>query len=257
MRYTSAPQRREEIVRRLRLAGYVSAPELSADLAVSERTIRRDLQKLADSGLVELVYGGAVPPGGVLPGAPFQARSQVNSAQKKAIASLALQFVKRGATIGIDAGTTTLELARLLPRDHELTVVTYSLPAMAALEECSDITLIGVGGLYHAPTQAFGGPDTVAGLNRMRVHTYFLAASSLTGTGAYCSTPLDGEAKRTFIGVADQVVLLADSSKLHQTAPVPICGYERLDAFVTDDGITDTARSWFATGRTTILVAGA
>jgi len=60
LRYNSAPERRDEILRRMREAGYVSAPELSGELCVSERTIRRDLQKLADLGLAELVYGGAL-----------------------------------------------------------------------------------------------------------------------------------------------------------------------------------------------------
>ena len=256
MRYLSAPRRRDEILRRLRLAGHVSAPDLSAKLAVSSRTVRRDLQKLADAGLVELVYGGALPPDGVLPGAPFQARHQVRAPQKRAIASLALQFVARGATIGIDAGTTTLALAALLPVDFDLTVLTHSLPVMAALSERSDINLIGLGGMYDPVTQTFSGPDTVEGLNRMRLHTCFLAASSVTPTGAYCSTPLDAQAKRAYLGIATHVVLLADSSKLHQTAPVPVCGYERVDVLVTDEDITDVERSWFTAAGTEVLIAG-
>jgi DeoR/GlpR family transcriptional regulator of sugar metabolism len=246
LRYASAPERREEILRRMLRTGYVSAPELSATLSVSDRTVRRDLQRLADLGLAELVYGGALPPGGVPPGSPFGARSQAQSRQKRAIAHHALQFVEAGATIGIDAGTTTLELARLLPPDSDITVVTHSLPAMAALGERPDVTLIGLGGLHHPATQTFTGPDTVTAISRLRVHTFFLAASGLTHCGAYCSTPLDAEAKRAFIGIADRVVLLADSSKLRQTAPVPICDYDQLDAAITDDAVTDADRAQLA-----------
>ncbi|WBB69206.1 DeoR/GlpR family DNA-binding transcription regulator [Micromonospora sp. WMMD812] len=256
LRYTSAPQRREEILRRMRRTGYVSAPELSAKLSVSDRTVRRDLQRLADLGLAELVYGGAVPPGGVQPGSPFGARSQVQSRQKRAIAHQALQFVEPGATIGIDAGTTTLELARLLPPDGDITVVTHSLPAMAALGERSDVALIGLGGLLHPATQAFTGPDTVTAVSRLRVHTFFLAASGLTGGGAYCSTPLDAEAKRAFIAAADRVVLLADSSKLRQTAPVPICDYVQLDAVITDAGATDADRAQLASVTSLLIAVG-
>jgi DeoR family fructose operon transcriptional repressor len=174
----------------------------------------------------------------------------VRSAQKRAIAGLALRFVEPGATIGLDAGTTTLELARLLSGD--VTVVTHSLPAMGALDEHPG--LIGLGGLHHPPTQAFTGPDTVAAIGRLRVHTFFLAASGLNRHGAYCGTPLDAEAKRAFIGIAGRVVLLADASKLRQTAPVPICGYDRVDALVTDDEITDAERE-FLSERTDVLVA--
>jgi DeoR/GlpR family transcriptional regulator of sugar metabolism len=254
LRYTSAPERREEILRRLRETGYVSAPDLGAELAVSERTIRRDLQKLAELGQAELVYGGALAPGGTTPRAPFGVRSQARAEQKRAIAELALRFVEPGATVGLDAGTTTLGLARLLPADQDVTVVTHSLPAMAVLGERSGTHLIGLGGLHHAPTRAFAGPDTVAAIGRLRLHTFFLAASGLGDAGAYCATPLDAEVKRAFIAVADHVVLLADAAKLRQTAPVPVCGYADVDAFVTDDAITEAERAALPPG-TRLLVA--
>jgi DeoR family fructose operon transcriptional repressor len=254
LRYNSAPGRREEILRRLRATGYVSAPELSGRLYVSERTVRRDLQKLAELGLVELVYGGALAPGGVTPRSPFGARSQLRPAQKRAIAELALRFVEPGATLGLDAGTTSLELARLLPSDADLTVVTHSLPAMTAIGESPGIGLIGLGGFHHEPTQAFTGPDTVAAIGRLRVHTFFLAASGLSREGAYCATPLDAETKRAFIGIAERVVLLCDSSKVRQTAPVPVCDYDRLDAIVTDDAVSAAARATLSAG-TRLLVA--
>ncbi len=239
----------------MRAAGYVSAPDLSADLEVSERTVRRDLQKLAEMGQVELVYGGALVPGGaVAPGSPFGARERARAGQKRAIADLALRFVEPGATIGVDAGTTTLALARLLPAGGDVTVVTHSLPVMGALGERSDVNLIGAGGLYHPSTQTFTGPDTVAAIGRLRVHTFFLAASGLRRRGAYCSTPLDAEVKQTFLGIAERVVLLADSSKLRQTAPVPICDYDRLDALVTDDAVTEDDRSYLAAS-TGLLIA--
>lgn len=257
LRYTSAPERREEILRHLRATGYVSAPELSGRLDVSERTVRRDLQKLATRGLVDLVYGGALAPGGVTPRSPFGARSQARSAHKRAIAGLALRFAEPGATVGVDAGTTTLELARLLPSGTGLTVVTHSLPAMAAVGERSGgepIGLIGLGGFLHEPTQAFGGPDTVAAIGRLRVHTLFLAASGLGPDGVYCATPLDAETKRAFLGIAGRVVLLCDSSKLRQTAPVRVCGYDRLDAVVTDDAVPAAERAALSAARR-VLVA--
>jgi DeoR/GlpR family transcriptional regulator of sugar metabolism len=254
LRYNSAPERREEILRRLRATGYVSAPDLSVELYVSERTVRRDLQKLADLGRVDLVYGGALAPGGVTPRSPFGARSQARSAQKRAIAEVALRFVEPGATLGLDAGTTTLELARLLPSGADLTVVTHSLPAMAAVGERPGTALIGLGGFHHEATQAFTGPDTIAAIDRLRVHTLFLAASALSRQGAYCATPLDAETKRALIGIAERVVLLCDSSKLHQTAPVPVCGHDRITAIVTDDAVPAAARAALSEG-TRVLVA--
>jgi DeoR/GlpR family transcriptional regulator of sugar metabolism len=252
LRYASAPKRREEILRRMRGAGYVSAPDLSADLSVSERTVRRDLQKLAELGLVDLVYGGALAPGGVAPGSPFGTRAQAQSRQKRAIAAEALRFVGPGATIGVDAGTTTVELVRMLPADGHVTVITHSLPAMGLMGERGDGTLIGVGGLHHPGTQSFAGPDAVAAIGRLRVHTFFLAASGLDRRGAYCGTPHDAEVKQAFVAIADHVVLLADSSKLRQIAPIPICGYEEVDTVVTDSAVSKPDRAALA-ARTTVL----
>jgi DeoR/GlpR family transcriptional regulator of sugar metabolism len=226
----------------MRGTGYVSAPDLSADLSVSERTIRRDLQKLADLGHAELVHGGAYAPGGVIPGA----RTHAHSDRKRAIARRALEFVEYGATIGVDSGTTTLELVRQLPADADLTVVTHSLPAMAALGERRDITLIGLGGLHHRSAQSFAGPDTVAAISRLRVHTFFLAASGVSPDGTYCGSPLAAEVKQAFIGIAERVILLADSTKPGRTAPVPICGHDRIDAIVTDDAIAEADRAYLA-----------
>lgn len=230
----------------MRDTGYVSAPDLSADLCVSERTVRRDLQKLADLGLAELVHGGAFVPGGIAPGSAFGARGRANADLERAIALRALDLVEHGATIGVDSGTTTLELARLLPADADLTVVTHSLPAMSALGERADVTLIGVGGLLHRTAQAFAGPDTVAAISRLRVHTFFLAAGGVSRGGPYCGSPLDAEVKQAFIGIAERVVLLADSTKPARTAPVPICGHDRIDAFITDGAISDADRSELA-----------
>ncbi len=230
----------------MRGTGYVSAPDLSADLSVSERTIRRDLQKLADLGLVELVHGGAYAPGGVIPGSPFGARTHAQSDRKRAIARRALEFVEYGATIGMDSGTTTHELVCQLPADADLTVVTHSLPAMAALGERRDITLIGLGGLHHRSTQSFAGPDTVTAISRLRVHTFFLAAGGVSPDGTYCGSPLDAEVKQAFIGIAERVVLLADSTKPGRTAPVPVCGHDRIDAIVTDDAIAEADRAYLA-----------
>jgi DeoR/GlpR family transcriptional regulator of sugar metabolism len=254
LRYTSAPQRRGEILRRIRTAGYVSPPELSTELSVSERTIRRDLQKLAELGQAELVYGGALAVGGLTSGPSFETRVRVRSEQKRAIARAALRLIEPGATIGIDTGTTTLELTHLLPAGTDVTVVTHSLPAMETLGKRSDVTLVGLGGLYRPPAQAFTGPDTVAAIGRLRVHTFFLAASGLSDRGPYCATPLDAETKRTFIDIAERVVLLADSSKPNRTAPVPICDYTRVDTLITDDGLTQADRSWLAAA-TNLLVA--
>ena len=237
LRYTSAPSRRTEILKRLTTTGYVSAAALSADFAVSEMTIRRDLNKLAEQHLIRLVHGGASLPAGTHLGAAFPERAREQSAQKREIGQQAVGWVEPQSTIALDAGTTVSELAMALPSDRELTVVTHSLPALDILAERSGVTVIGLGGVFHASTRSFSGPDTRAAIANLRLHTLFLAASGLSDSGVYCSTPFDAETKRALIEIADRVVLLADSSKFRRTAPVFVCDLDAVDVIVTDSGI--------------------
>lgn len=237
LRYTSAPSRREAILKRLKATGYVSAAALSAEFAVSEMTIRRDLTKLAEQELIKLVHGGASLPPGAQLGVAFPDRARERADEKRAIGQWAVNWANPQSTIGIDAGTTTSELAMALPSDRELTVITHSLPAMEILAEREGITLIGLGGFFHQSTRSFSGPDTRAAIKNLRVHTLFLAATGLGDNGVYCSTPFDAETKRALIEIADTVVLLVDSSKFRHTAPVFVCPFTDIDVVVTDPAV--------------------
>jgi DeoR family fructose operon transcriptional repressor len=237
LRYTAAPSRREEILRRVRDTGYVSSGRLAAELAVSEMTIRRDLHRLAEAGVVRLVHGGASLPDGAGPGSPFPDRERHGRPAKAAIGAAAAERVAAGTTIALDSGTTTLELARRLPVGMPVTVVTHSLAALAMLSHRADLTVIGLGGLYHESTRSFGGPETWAAAGRLRVDTLYLSASALDRRGVYCATPFEAETKRALIAVADRVVLLADASKPQASAPILTCPYTDIDALITDTTI--------------------
>jgi DeoR/GlpR family transcriptional regulator of sugar metabolism len=252
LRYRSAPARRDEILRRLHTVGHASPAELGAALSVSERTVRRDLQRLVESGQVELVHGGAMPKPGARPGSSFRVRSRIQPEQKHRIAVTAAALVDPGTTIGLDAGTTTAELAHLLPAG--VSVVTNSLPAMIVLQDRADITLTGLGGTYDPLTQSFQGPGTVTALRGARLDTFFLAASGLAPDGAHCNAERDAETKRAFLDIADRVVLLADCSKLRESAPAHICGYTRIGSFVTDE-LPGPERNWFTEAGTQVHLA--
>jgi DeoR family fructose operon transcriptional repressor len=232
LRYSSAPHRRAAILRRVELDGYVAAADLVTDLGVSPTTVRRDLRRLAADGLVRAVRGGAaaVDAGA----APFTDRSAQAAAAKRAIAAAAVRHVEPGTAVALDAGTTTLEIARLLPAGAGLTVVTHSLPAIAALAPRPDVTLIGIGGQYGRDTRSFGGPETLAALEHLSVRTLFLAATALDGSGVYGATPYEAETKRRLIAVARRTVVVGDARKFALSAPIRVCGWEAAELLVTD-----------------------
>ncbi|MEW9555786.1 DeoR/GlpR family DNA-binding transcription regulator [Nonomuraea sp. NPDC050783] len=232
LRYSSSPTRREAILRRIELDGYVAAADLVGELGVSANTVRRDLRRLAGEGLVRAVRGGAaaVDAGAV----PFADRSAQAAGAKRAIAAAAVRHVEPDTAVALDSGTTALEIARLLPAGARLTVVTHSLPAIAVLAPRADITLIGVGGQYGRDTRSFGGPETLAALEHLRVRTLFLAATALDTAGVYGATPYEAETKRRLVAVARRTIVVGDARKFALSAPIRVCGWEAAERLVTD-----------------------
>ncbi|WP_433429070.1 DeoR/GlpR family DNA-binding transcription regulator [Nonomuraea sp. CA-141351] len=239
LRYSSAPHRRAAILRRIELDGYVAAADLVAELGVSANTVRRDLRRLAGDGLVRAVHGGAAAAEEAA--TPFTDRSTQASGAKLAIAAAAVRHVEPGTAVALDSGTTTLEIAKLLPADAGLTVITHSLPAIAVLAPRPDITLIGIGGQYGRDTRSFGGPETLAALEHLSVRTLFLAATALDGSGVYGATPYEAETKRRLIAVARRTIVAGDARKFALSAPIRVCGWDAVERLVTDavpDGFT-------------------
>jgi DeoR family fructose operon transcriptional repressor len=232
-RYASAPSRREAILRRIELDGYVSATDLVTQLGVSANTVRRDLRRLAGDGLVRAVRGGAAPaePSGAM---PFTDRSAQAAAAKRAIAVAAVRHIEPGTTVALDSGTTTLEIAKLLPADAGLTVITHSLPAIAVLAPRPDISLIGIGGHYGRDTRSFGGPEPLAALEHLRVRTLFLAAAALDGSGVYGSNPCDTDTKRRFMSIAHSTIVVAAAGKFSMSAPIRVHSWEPVERLVSD-----------------------
>ncbi|TDD16872.1 DeoR/GlpR family DNA-binding transcription regulator [Nonomuraea diastatica] len=240
LRYSSAPHRREAILRRIELDGYVASADLVTELGVSPNTVRRDLRRLAGDGLVRAVRGGAAAVdmradmGADIDATPFTDRSVQASAAKRAIAAAAVRHVEPGTAIALDSGTTTLEIAKLLPSGANLTVITHSLPAIAVLAPRPDITLIGVGGQYGRDTRSFGGPETLAALEHMSVRALFLAATALDGSGVYGATPYEAETKRRLIAIARRTIVVGDARKFALNAPIRVCGWDAAELLVTD-----------------------
>jgi len=138
-------QRRQAILAELRQAKAVSAEELARRFGVSLETIRRDLRGLRDRGLLERVYGGALPVRSTE--GDFATRSTLHATSKLAIAQLAATLVEPEDTIVIDIGTTALEVARALPASFRGRVLTNSVPAALELSGREHIEVLLCGGL--------------------------------------------------------------------------------------------------------------
>ena len=137
-------ERRQVILDRLARDGRVVVADLSSSLDMSLDTIRRDLQELADAGLVRRVHGGALPP--AVGSRTYAARREQAPAAKAAIANATVDLLRDGQVILLDAGTTTLEVARHLPGSLQATVITNSPPIAVALAEHPSVEVTMLGG---------------------------------------------------------------------------------------------------------------
>lgn len=244
MRYTDAPQRRDELRRLLEAAGYVSSQRLAVEFGVSEMTIRRDLRQLAAAGHARRVPGGAsLPAAGAdsVPfdqrSVPFDQRSAAGAGQKRAIAVAAAALLPAVGSVALDAGTTVASLGPHLPAG--LTVVTHSVPLITSCAARGDLDLIGLGGAYQSATRSFGGPATRADLEELSVDMAVLSATAVRATGGYCASALDAETKQGMARIAARVLLLVDSAKLGGSAPIRFATLDALDVLVTDAGVDD------------------
>ena len=147
-----APERHEQILETARSFGRVEVAGLARDLAVTPETVRRDLTALERRGVLRRVHGGAIPVERFGNEPDVADREGHSAGQKERIARAALEELPDGGSIILDAGTTTVRLARLLPTDRELTVVTHSIPVAAILTGRPNISLHLLGGVVRPRT---------------------------------------------------------------------------------------------------------
>ena len=236
-----AEARRQRIVEHLRVRGFASVADLAALLSVSEMTVRRDIAALAARHLLRQVHGGANALLDAGEGIDFRLRASRRAQTKKAIAAAALRYVSPRATMALDSGTTTLELARHLPGDARLLVATHSLPALKSLARMEGIDVVALGGALQRHTQSFAGPMALAAIRNLRIGTFFIGTTSIRDSFMYVGSSFDAQTKVALMDVSDRVILLVDSSKFEATALFPIAPIDRLHVVITDSGVPEDA----------------
>jgi len=244
-----AAQRQTAILERVRKDGAVRVMALVRELGVSDMTIRRDLEALAERGLLAKVHGGATSaeaPATDEPG--FVAKSSRQADEKEMIAARAARLVQPGAAIGLSAGTTTWRLAHHLVDVPRLTVVTNSVPVADALYRASraDQTVLLTGGV-RTPSDALVGPFAVATIRSLNLDLLFLGVHGMSARHGF-TTPnvLEAETDRALIDTARQLVVLADHTKWETIGLSTIAPLSRADVLVTDDGLSGDARAALA-----------
>jgi len=230
-------KRRQRILEAVRTFGVISVHDLAAQLGTSEATVRRDLRSLDASGMMRRTRGGAVLPGGLAYEPTHAEKAGQLTAEKRAIAELALELIKPGDSIVLGPGTTTLSLARLLSRIGELTVVTNSLLVAEALAGAAMIDVVVTGGMMRRSIYALVGPGTEQALRGLRLGSAFMSGNGVNAErGLTTPNLLVAAADQAIAAASRQIVVLADHSKLGHVTMCQTVPIERIDTLITDSG---------------------
>jgi DeoR/GlpR family transcriptional regulator of sugar metabolism len=239
-----ATQRQHRILQELDAEGTVRVAALADLLRVSEMTVRRDIDALDAEGLLLRVHGGATRTSSfsaVEPG--FGAKSGREAEAKQAIAAEALTLLRPRMTLLVSGGTTTHELARLLPRNLGLTVATNSLMVASALAASGDGGLrTVVRGGQRTPSEALVGPVTVHALDSLRADLFFMGVHGFDPKAGITSPNLlESEVNAAMIAASDRLAVLADATKYGTVGLARIAPLSAIGTLITDDRITGSA----------------
>lgn len=227
-------ERRKRILELLRANGTLSLRQLAEAVQSSEVTVRRDVRALEADGLIDRHHGGASLPGELSREPTYLQKAQVAREEKAAIADLAAALVEDGDAVAIGPGTTTHALAQRLTGRTDLAVVTNSLLVAQAFAGCPRIEVVLTGGTLRGSVQALVGTDAERFLAGLRVRRAFISGNGLTAERGL-STPNTqvAGADRALAAAAEEVVVLADHTKIGVDTMVQTVPPDRIDHLVT------------------------
>jgi DeoR family ulaG and ulaABCDEF operon transcriptional repressor len=223
----------------------------------SEATIRRDIAALHVAGKLRRVRGGAEaitpPEQGGLMGRPFSVNETINMAQKRAIARAAAEMCKDGEPIIINGGTTTYQMVHHLT-GKRLSVFTNSFAIAEYLIHNSRNSVVIPGGTIYREQNVILSPFGGVVASHFYAKRMFIGCQGISAAGLMEADPMVVQSELALIGQAEELVLLADSSKFSGRSSLILCGLDRISAVITDSGISDDDRHMLETAGIAVTV---
>ena len=243
-----AKERQNEIDALLQKNGAVTTGDLMTRFDVSLETVRRDLMVMEQQGRLARVHGGAVVHGEMKTYAELRVRNLEYSDEKLMLGRAAAQLVQEGDIIAIDAGSTALGFAEALKaRLSRLTVITHSLDVFECLCNYRDFSVILCAGHYMRAENAFYGALTLGVLRELHAPKLFLCPAAVSLRGGICDFNLElFQIQQQMLKIADEVYVLADSSKFEKNALLKLDDMKSNYCYVTDNGLPPELRKLYA-----------
>ena len=226
-----------EILERLSRQNTVGVPELAAELKVSQASVRRDLALLEEQHLLTRTHGGAVATG-VLYELPMRYRGGQRQEAKRRIARRAVELLPDTVTsVGLNGGSTTTEVARVLVGRTRLRVVTNALNIASELAVRSNIDLLVCGGSARTESYELVGPIAEAALAGLNLDVALLGVDGITaGHGLTTHHEVEAQTNRAILNAAERVIVVADGTKIGRRGFARISTIGGITDLVTDEG---------------------
>lgn len=237
-----ATDRREALVQALNSSGYVEIRTLPGLLGVSLATVRRDLDQLEAEGLAIRTHGGAMlATSSTSLELPLSAKQAQMVEAKREIARAAVDLIRPGETVLLDAGSTTWQIAAAMIGHKNATVVSNDLQVLLKLASDPDIAVIDTGGILRQPVFTLYGPPTEAFLAGLHVDWTFLGADAIHPEAGVTNVNLvEVPIKRAMVAAGRRTVVVADHTKFGKTAFASVCSLSAVEAVLTDSAVPDS-----------------
>jgi DeoR/GlpR family transcriptional regulator of sugar metabolism len=226
-------ERQAFILHQVNLHNKVLSASLSDEMKVSEDTIRRDLQELADEGKIIKVHGGALSQSFNYAGIPVVKTYALEL--KKTIAQKAVSLIKDGMFILTTGGTTILEIAKMLPPQLKATFISGSVPAVLEYSQHPHIEVILIGDKVNKHSKITVGGDAIAKIKQIKADLCFMGVNSIDPGHGITDNDWDVvQVKKAMIESSQKTACLTISEKLNSFQPIQICPVKDIDMLITE-----------------------
>ena len=236
-----AVERKKLILDFVNKQGSAAVAELSRLLNVTDETVRRDLHTLEEQGMIYRTHGGAIPCTSTMSDLAANVRQKINIEQKQSIAKAASAFVEPGDTVFMDSSTTAYFLAHEIREKEEITVITNSFKVATELANSSSVRLVLIGGVFSERSMSFRGGTSAKEIRRnYGANKFFCSCKALSKSRGLCeSNEAETEIQKAMLDSSEQLILMADHSKIDKMSSFVVSPLDRVDHFFTDADTPD------------------
>lgn len=233
-------ERHKFILDRLKKEGFVNVADLSREMNVTTVTVRKDLKLLEDKGLLFRSHGSATPVSPYVNDLPVNEKTFMQVDEKASIASLAVEMIAEDEAIIIGSGTTMLALAKAIPKNMKLTVLTGAMNVNMSLLDHPNVEVLQLGGVVRKSSSSVVGHYAEEMLFNFACSKLFLGVDGISPEfGLTTSNMMEAHLNAKMIKSAQRTIVLTDSSKFGRKGFGKICDIDDIDVVVTDENIPD------------------